>query len=55
MGNKMKPTDRYACDLRLSREDIHVIKKTNWMDGFWWGVLAGGTVALMASLIVSQF
>lgn len=53
MGNRRTPRDPYPCDLTVSKEDLHTIKKTNWIDGFLWGALLGGVSVLLLSLFVS--
>ena len=50
---KRSPTDPYACDLTVSDEDLNAIKKTNWNDGFLWGLFIGGMSMLFLSLLVS--
>jgi len=53
VGNARKPTDPYPCDLTLSKQDLHTIKKTNWIDGFLWGAFLTGVSTMLLCLFVS--
>ena len=53
MGNTRNPRDPYPCDLTVGKEDLRIIKKTNWIDGFMWGALLGGLSMLLSSLFIS--
>jgi hypothetical protein len=38
--------------VNVTAEDIEAIQKTNWIDGFRWGILLGGVFVLFLELTI---